>query len=125
LEVRDHPNPYPLGWINNDVNIKVIKLYKIKFVVSVDFIDGVVLDVVPLDVFGVVFGIPYLYMKDAIFMNRSNQYHLIKDGRSYIINTHKGNLKISLESSNQNKKLIISSKKYVLLFLREDQYDDC
>jgi hypothetical protein len=25
LEVCDHPIPYPLGWVNNDANIKVTK----------------------------------------------------------------------------------------------------
>jgi hypothetical protein len=69
----------------------------------------------------VVFGSPYMYMRDAIFMQRENQYHLIKDGKSYIINAHKGKSNISLVSANQAKKLISSSKKYVFLFLRENQ----
>ena len=72
MDVHDHPSPYPLGWVNKDVEIKVRKLCNIKFVVSVDFIDEVELDVVPLDVCGVVFGIPYIYMMDAIFMQRVN-----------------------------------------------------
>jgi hypothetical protein len=72
LEVHDHPIPYPLGWVNKDAEIKVTNKCKIKFVVSVDFIDEVELDVVPLDVCGVVFGIPYMYMRDVIFMWRSN-----------------------------------------------------
>jgi uncharacterized protein YydD (DUF2326 family) len=25
LEVHDHPNPYPLGWVNKDVELKVTK----------------------------------------------------------------------------------------------------
>jgi hypothetical protein len=75
-------------------------------------------DVVPLDVCGVVFGSPYMYMRDVIFMRRENQYHLIKDGKSFIINAHKGKSKISLVSANQAKKLISSSRKFVLLFLR-------
>jgi hypothetical protein len=37
---------------------------------------------------------------------------------------HKGRSKISLVSANQAKKLISSSKKYVLLLLREDQTKD-
>jgi hypothetical protein len=45
-----------------------MKHCKIKFVVSVDFIDEVELDVVPLDVCGVVFGSPYMYIRDEIFM---------------------------------------------------------
>jgi hypothetical protein len=65
-------------------------------VVSVDFIDEVELDVVPLDVCGVVFRSPYMYMRDAIFMRRANQYRLIKDVISYMIKEHKGKSKISL-----------------------------
>jgi hypothetical protein len=67
LEVCDHPIPYRLGWVNKDEKIKVTKQCKIKFVVSAEFIDEVVLDVVPLDVCGVLFGSPYMYMRDAIF----------------------------------------------------------
>jgi hypothetical protein len=58
LEVQNHPIPYPLGWVNKDVDIKATKQCKIKFVVSVYFIIEVELDVVPLDICGVVFGSP-------------------------------------------------------------------
>lgn len=51
-----------------------------------------------------------MYMRDAIFMRRVNQYRFIKDGKSFIINAHKGKSKISLVSANQAKKLISSSK---------------
>jgi hypothetical protein len=124
LEVHNYTIPYPLGWVNKDENIKVTKKCNIKFVVSVDFIDEVELDVVPLDVCGVVFGSPYMYMRHVIFMQRANQYRLIKDGKSYIINAHKGKSKFSLVSANQAKKLITSSKKYLFIFLREDRYYD-
>ena len=79
------------------------------------------LDVVPPDVCGVVFGSPYMYIRDAIFMQRATQYRLIKDGKSYIINAHKGKSKISLVSANQAKRLISYSKNYVFLFLRENE----
>jgi hypothetical protein len=85
------------------------------------------LDVLPLDVRGVVFGSPYMYVRDvrdAIFMRGANQYWLIMDGESYIINVHKGKSNISLVIANQTKKLISSSKKYVLFFLKENQSDD-
>jgi len=121
-EFRDHPNPYPLGWLHKDAELKVTKQCKIRFAISVDFIDEVDLDVVPLDVCGVVFGSPYMYMRDVIFMRISNQYLLIKDGKSFIIDMHKGKLKISLVNVNQAKKLISYSKKYVLLSLRENQF---
>jgi len=60
-----------------------------------------------------------MYMRDEIFMRRSNPYWLIKDETYFIINVHKSKSKISLVSVNQAKKLISSKKKYVLLFLRE------
>jgi hypothetical protein len=49
LEVCDHPSPYPLGWVNNNVDIKATKQCKIKFSISVGFIDEMELDVVPLE----------------------------------------------------------------------------
>jgi hypothetical protein len=63
-------------------------------------------------------------MRNAIFMWRANEYQLIKDGKSCIMNVHKGKSKISLLSANQAKKLSSSNKKYVLLFLRENQTED-
>jgi hypothetical protein len=90
LEVHNRPDPYPLGWVNKDAEIKLTKQCKIKFVVSVDFIDEVELDIVPLDVCEVVFGIPYMYMRDAIFIQRDKQFHPIKYDKSFIINMHKG-----------------------------------
>nr|KUM47193.1 hypothetical protein ABT39_MTgene6199 [Picea glauca] len=39
---------------------------------------------------------PHMYMRDAIFMRRGNQYCLIQDGKDFIINAHKGNSKIYL-----------------------------
>jgi hypothetical protein len=57
-------------------------------------------------------------------MWKSNQYCLIKDGNSYIINKDKGKSNISLVNANQTKKFISSSKKHVLLFLTENQSDD-
>jgi hypothetical protein len=58
LEVCDHPIPYPLGWVNKDAKIKVMKQCKIKYSISANFINEVEWDVVPLDVCGVVFGSP-------------------------------------------------------------------
>jgi hypothetical protein len=63
-------------------------------------------DAIPLDAFGVVSGIPHMYTRDVIFMRRENQYCLMKDGKSFIINVHKSKSRISLVSANQAKKLI-------------------
>ena len=62
LKFHYHPSPYPLGWVNKDAELKVTKQCKIRFDISVDFIDEVDVNVVPLDVCGVIFRIPYMCM---------------------------------------------------------------
>jgi hypothetical protein len=62
-----------------------------------------------------------MYMRDEIFMRRENRYCLMKDGKTFNINAHKGKLKISMISANQTKKFINSSRKIVFIFLRENQ----
>lgn len=57
-------------------------------------------------------------MRDVIIMMGEKWHHLIKDGKSFIIDAHKGKSKISLESDNQDNKLISSSNKFVFIFLR-------
>jgi len=90
LEVHDHPCPYPLGKINKDANLKITKQCKIGFSINDNFIDEVELDVVPLDVCRVMFGSPDMYMWEIIFMQRANQYWIVKDGKLFTINKHKG-----------------------------------
>ena len=62
LEFHDHPHPYPLGWVNKDAELRATKQCKIKISICVDYIDEVEVDVVPLDVCGVVFGIHYMHI---------------------------------------------------------------
>jgi len=45
LEVHDHPNLYPLGWVNKDVKLKVTKQCKNKIAISANYIDEVEIDV--------------------------------------------------------------------------------
>jgi hypothetical protein len=63
-------------------------------------------------------------IRDVIFIGRENQYHLIKDGKYFIINAFKRKSNISLVSANQAKKLIVLSKNFLLLFLRQNQQVD-
>jgi hypothetical protein len=68
LEVHDHLSSYPLEWKNKDAKLILTKYYKIRFAINVDFIDEVELDVLPLNLCGVVFESPYMYIHDTIFM---------------------------------------------------------
>ena len=67
LETRNHPRPYPLGWLNKSTQIKDTKQCQLRFATTANYIDVVELDVVLVDIFGVVLGSPYLYDRDAVF----------------------------------------------------------
>jgi hypothetical protein len=98
-----------------------MKQCKLRFAISANFIDEVEVDVALLHVFSVVFGSPFRYMRDANFKRRRSQYPLVKDGKSFIINAHKGKYKTSLVNAHQTKRLIDLRKKCVLIFLRQNQ----
>ena len=101
--------------------MEVTKQCQLKFEITTNFVDEVELDVIPLEKCGVVLSSPYLYDRDAIFHRKGNKYHLVNDGIEYKINTS-----LDLINVSQMKRLINSSKKYVLVFVKEqpkDKYD--
>lgn len=99
IEVDNHPHPYPLVWVNKDVEFKVANECKIKFSTSDNYIDEVEAYVVPLDVCGVVFGCSNMYVWNKIFSRRANQYSLIKDEKSFITDVVIRKYKIPLASN--------------------------
>ena len=85
LVTTTHEKPYPLGWVTNDTQLQVMKKCVLKFSISGKFTDEVELDVVPLDICGIVLGSPYLYDCKVVFYREQNKYHLFKDGKEYIV----------------------------------------
>ena len=77
------------------------------------------MDVVPLDIYGIVLGSPYLYDRNAIFFRKENKYHLTKEGVEYVVRAHNKKINTTLVSAGQMKRLIKHDKKYVLLVVRE------
>jgi hypothetical protein len=82
-------------------------------------IDEVDLDVVSLDICGIVLGSPYLYDRKAVFFCHENKYHLIKGGVEYIVRAHIMRVNTTLVSAGQMKRLINTNKRYVLMVVRE------
>jgi hypothetical protein len=66
----------------------VTRRCKLKFAITANFIDEVELDVIPLDICGIVLGSPYLYDRKSIFHRHENKYHLFKNGVEYIVRAH-------------------------------------
>jgi hypothetical protein len=119
LEMKPHLKPCPLGWVCDKAKINVTKKCRVRFVIASKLIDEVDLDVLPLDICGIVLGSPYLYDRKEIFFRHENKYHLIKAGVEYIVRAPKMRVNTTLVSAGQMKKLINTNKRYVLMVVRE------
>jgi hypothetical protein len=62
-------------------------------------IDEVDLDVVSLDICGIVLGSPYVYDIKVVFFHHENKYHLTKGGVEYIVRAHNMKVKTTLVSA--------------------------
>ena len=89
LETKPHKKPYPLGWVCDKTKLQVMKQCKLHFSIGSKFVDEVELDIVPLDICGIVLGSPYLYDRTDIFYWIENKYQITKDGTEYIVRAHK------------------------------------
>jgi hypothetical protein len=99
LETKPHPRTYPLGWVCDNAKLQVTKQCKLRFAITSSFIDEVELDVVPLDICGIVLGSPYLYDRKAIFYREHNKYH----GIEFIVRVHQMKTNLSVVSTEQMK----------------------
>ena len=99
----------------DNAKLQVTRKCKLKFAINANFIDEVELDVVPLDICGIVLGSPYIYDKRAIFHHHENKYHLFKYGIEYIVREQRKKMNLSLVSVGQIKRLVNASKNFVLL----------
>lgn len=119
LETKPHPKPYLLGWIHNKAKFNVTQQCKVKFVIAFKLVDKVEMDVIPLDICGMVLGSPYLYDRKAVFFHHENKYHITNDGVEYIVRAHQNKINASLVSTGQMKWLVNSSKTCMLIVIRE------
>jgi len=65
-------------------------------VITSIFIDEVELDVVLLDIWGMVLGSPYFYDRKTIFYKGQNKYHLLKDGIEFIVRAHRMKMNLTV-----------------------------
>jgi hypothetical protein len=123
LKTTPHRKPYPLGWVCDDAKLQVTKQCKIRFAITTKFFDEVELDVVPLDICGIVLGSPYLFDRKAIFYREENKYHLFKDGIEFIVRAHRIKTNVSLVSTRKMKRLMNASKYFVLMIVKQKEED--
>jgi hypothetical protein len=118
LETIPHPKPYPLDWTCDNAKLQVTRRCKLRFAITTNFIDEVELDVIPLDICGIVLGSPYLYDRKAIFHRHENKYHLFKNEVEYNVRAHTKKMNLSLVNAGQMKRLVNASKNFVLLMIK-------
>ena len=118
LETILHPKPYQLGWICKDTNLKLTRKCIFQFEITTNFINEVELNVVSLDISGIVLGSPYLSDRKEIFYHHENMYHLFNDGVEYIVRDHHKKLNLSLFNVGKIKRLVNSSNNLVLLMIK-------
>jgi hypothetical protein len=118
LETKPHPRPFPLGWICGDNNFQLTKQCKIKFAITSNYVDEVELDMVPLDICGIVRGIPYLYDRKSIFYREENKYCFKKDGKEYIVHAHRMKTDRSFATTRQLKRMVNASKILTLMSVK-------
>ena len=111
LETIPHP-------ICKDANLQVSRKCILRFAITAHFIDTVELDVVSLDISGIVLGSPYLFDKKEIFHRHENKYHLFKYGKDSIVRAHRKKTNIAMVKAGQVKRLVNSSKSFVLPMIK-------
>jgi len=119
LATTPHKKPYPLGCLNEKEKLQVTRQCKLKFCFGLAFIYEVELDIIPLDICGVVLGSPYLYDRKTIFYRAENKYLLVKDGIEYFVRAHKLKNNYTLINSGQMKRMINSCKQFLLMVVKE------
>ena len=77
------------------------------------------LDVVPLDIYGIILASPYLYDRKEVLFFHEKKYHLTKDEVEYIVRAHYTKVNANFLSAGQMKRLINSNKGCMIMVMRE------
>ena len=89
--------------------MKVTRKCILRFTINSNFLYEVELDVVPLEISGIVLGSPYLYDRKVVFHCHENKYHFFKDGIEYIIRAHKKKTGLTLVHARKMKRIVNAS----------------
>jgi hypothetical protein len=83
LETTDHPSPYRVSWLQKGHQVIVTKQCLVEFKIG-GYNDKILCDVIPMDVFHILLGIPWQYDRNVIHDGRMNTYTLEKNGRTHM-----------------------------------------
>jgi hypothetical protein len=103
----------------DEAKLQVTKQCKIRFANTTKFFEEVELDVLSLDICGIVSDIPYLFEIKVVFYREENKYHLPKDGVEYIVRAHLFKNNVSLVRKGKMKRLMNASKYFVIMIVKQ------
>jgi hypothetical protein len=95
LETYDLVQPSSLAWLQGKSTVRITWRCKIKFVINASYVDEVECEVALVDTCGLMFGIPYMWDRDATFYRRENKYRLVKCCKAYFVKSNKGGERIT------------------------------
>lgn len=89
LKTFNHTNTYPLGWVYHNTSLQVTKQCKLKFIICAKYIDEFLVDVIPLDMYGVILGNPNLWDRDGMYYQKLNNIRLVKYRKFFQVSVYK------------------------------------
>jgi hypothetical protein len=84
LETVAHPSPYRVLWLQKGHQVNVTKQCLVEIKIGV-YKDKILCDVITMDVFHLLLGIPWKYDRNVVHDGRKNMYTVEKNGRTHML----------------------------------------
>ncbi|XP_048623031.1 uncharacterized protein LOC125592285 [Brassica napus] len=81
LDIKPHPSPYTLAWLNNGNEIKVSQHVSLSFSIG-HYKDSTTFDVVPMDACHILLGRSWQFDRDAVHRGKANTYSFVFGDRT-------------------------------------------
>nr|XP_015868921.2 uncharacterized protein LOC107406326 [Ziziphus jujuba var. spinosa] len=98
LPTKPHPEPYKIGWVKQDSDIKVQEMCNLTFSIGNNYVDTIDCDVIRIDVCHLLLGRPWLFDRDIQHNGKKDTYSFIWHNKKIVL------LPPSSQAENSTKK---------------------
>ena len=85
LPIEKHPLPFKVAWVQKGSEVPVIQGAWCSSELINDYKDEVWYNIVPMDVYHILLGRPWLYDRNMKHLSTPNAYTFQKDGKTFIL----------------------------------------